>query len=113
MAFKDFGILLVLLMVSTSLAGNLNKTVESVTKTTDTVERKNEIYLKEGMELLCGTGSVAGLHIATEPKQGWFCNTGYARNLDGTCVHLDKCDSKSFIYLIYCPKIIFLYTFFL
>lgn len=79
-----------LLMVSATFAASLNETVES----SDTKARENEIYLKEGMELLCGTGAVGGIHIATEVKSGWFCNSGYARNLDGKCVKLDKCDSK-------------------
>lgn len=90
MVFKDFGLLLVLLMVSASLAESLNKTVDG-TEEND----KNEIYLKESVEVLCGTGAVGGLHIATEAKSGWFCKSGYARNLDGKCVKLDKCESKS------------------
>lgn len=97
MVFKDFGILLLLLMVSASLAENLNKTVdEPVTKASDKDKRINEIYLEKGLESFCGSGAVGAVHIATEYKSGWFCETGYARNLKGTCVELDKCDSKSF-----------------
>lgn len=87
MLFKDFGILLLLLMVVSA----------SPATKSDKDEREHEIYLEEGLEVICGKGAGGGVHITTEPKSGWFCKTGYARDLDGKCVKLEKCNSKSLL----------------
>lgn len=98
MVFKFFCTLLFLVIVSAVIAEE--STGPHVASKTDTDEsksennkRKNEIYLKEGLEVICGNGPLK-VHVAAEPKPGWFCQSGYARNTDGKCIKLDQCDSK-------------------
>lgn len=99
MVFKYSCTLLFMVMVTAVLTEESTKANETSNTDTETIGEKNkiknEIYLKEGLELLCGNGSAA-VHVAAEPKPGWFCQSGYARNTDGKCIKLDQCNSKLF-----------------